>query len=133
MMRLETPEFDGLNKLLHVSNHIVQEYGQPPLYAKATIPDMDSKSKKSVGNKAKSSWDNMADASNAFHISIAWTLSPPSKELIELTYSTNMVYMKEITQTRVEITDIKAKVGNLITGIPLPKTVSVGMGLFGGW
>jgi hypothetical protein len=73
----------------------------------------------------------MDDISDAFHISIAWTLSSPSQGLLELTESTTVDYRKEISRIQVKIEEIKSKVGNLVTNIPLPETVSVGKGLFG--
>ena len=73
----------------------------------------------------------MGNASDAFHISIAWTLSSPSQGLLEMTESITVDYMKEISRIQVKIEEIKSKVGNLVTNIRLPKTVSVGKGLFG--
>ena len=36
VLRVKVPENNGLNKLLHVSNTVVQEYGQAPLYVEAS-------------------------------------------------------------------------------------------------
>lgn len=73
----------------------------------------------------------MEDLSAAFHISIAWTLTAPSPELLELTQSVKKDHLKEIKQILVVIEAIKAKVGNIVTNIPLSKSVSLGTSLFG--
>jgi len=130
VLRLKRPDSDGLNKLLHVSNQVVQEYGQLPLYANAPTPSKISKNKISTRKSPKSPWVDMDDASGAFHISIAWTLSSPSQELLELTESTTENYMENISQLQVKVEEIKSKVGNFVTNIPLPQNFSVGKGLF---
>jgi hypothetical protein len=131
-LRLKKPESDGLNKLLHVSNQIVHEYGQPPLYAKTlTTPDKSSKNKFPLRKTSKSHRVDMNDVSAAFHISIGWTLRSPSQGLLELTKTLARDHMDELDQILVKIEEIKSKVGNVVTSIPLPKSVSVGKGLFG--
>lgn len=127
VLRLRKPELDGLNKLLYLSNQVVQEYGQPPLYAKVSMHPVISKRKKSLNN----SLVGTEDFSDAFHISIAWTLNAPTQELLELTKTVARDQMTALDGVEVEIKEIKSKVGNVVTGIPLPRTVSVGKGLFG--
>ena len=73
----------------------------------------------------------MEDLSDSFHISIAWTLKSPESELLKLTRTVAMDHMKEFDQVQVHTGEIKSKVGNVVTNIPLPKAVSVGKGLFG--
>jgi U6 snRNA phosphodiesterase len=131
VLRLKKPEFDGLNKLLHVCNRVVKDYGQLPLYAKAPSPNRMSKNKTPIRKPPKSSWDDMDDVSDAFHISIAWTLSSPNQRLLELTESTTVDYMKEISRIQVKIEESKSKVGNIVTSIPLPEAASIEKGLFG--
>ncbi len=132
-MRLKRPESDGLNKLLHVSNQIVREYGKPPLYANAsTAPHTKSKIKAPLGKAPTSFWAAMDDVSSAFHISIGWTLRPPSLGLVDLTKTMAMGHiMNELNQICVKIEEIKSKVGNVVTSIPIPKNISVEKGLFG--
>ena len=122
MLRLRRPDFDGLNKLLHLSNKVVQEYGQPALYTK--IPLNTKKSPSAL-------WAGMEDLSDAFHISIAWTLTSPDSDLLKLTKTVATDHMKGLDQIQIEIGELKSKVGNVVTNIPLPKAVSVGKGLFG--
>jgi len=131
VLRLQKPEMDGLNKLLHISNKVIQEYDQPPLYAKSATPSRNSKSKTWTRTAPKCDWTDMKDVSNAFHISIAWTLGAPGQKLLELTETTANGYMEQIRQTKVKVEEVKSKVGNGVTSFPLPKTVSVGKGLFG--
>lgn len=73
----------------------------------------------------------MEDVSDSFHISIAWTLTSPNPELLALTKTVASDQLTKLDGIQVEIGEIKSKVGNFVTNIPLPKTVSVGKGLFG--
>lgn len=73
----------------------------------------------------------MEDISNSFHISIAWTLGPPSAGLLESTKAIAAEHIQEITQVELRIEEVKSKVGNVVTSIPLPKSVLMGKGLFG--
>jgi U6 snRNA phosphodiesterase len=95
------------------------------------MPARDLKRKSTSKKMLKTSWDDMKDVSDAFHISIAWTLTEPGLELQELTKAMVTDHMKDLSQIQVKIEEIKSKVGNLVTNISLPRTVSVGKGLFG--
>ncbi|KAF8865313.1 hypothetical protein BDZ45DRAFT_788981 [Acephala macrosclerotiorum] len=139
VLRLQKPNSDGLNKLLHVSNAVVQEHGQPPLYAKPSTssivksgksPNQSRKRKLFIEN-ATSLWKDMQDLSTALHISIAWTLTEPSQELVELTKSVTHDKFDKIKKIQISVEEIKAKVGNIVTRMPLPKSVTVGKSLFG--
>ncbi|KAK5632662.1 hypothetical protein RRF57_008376 [Xylaria bambusicola] len=137
-----------LTSLLSHTNGIVTAFDQPPLYAWAKPPNKDSSS--SSDNK------NQEDAlDDAFHISIAWSFALPSADLRRITEeaftsaydSTNTdagVSAIGCTKTlgdavrtmRVRVEGIKAKIGNVVTHIPLPNARSrrdkVGSrGLFG--
>lgn len=94
------------------------------------MPARDLKRKSTTKKTLKTFWDDMKDVSDAFHISIAWTLTEPDLELQELTKAMVMDHMKDLSQIQVKIEEIKSKVGNLVTNISLPRTVSVGKGLF---
>jgi hypothetical protein len=131
VLRLKKPELNGLNKLLHLSNQVVQEYRQPVLYTKLSLHAGNSKRKAPAKKSPNTFWVDMQDVSDAFHISIAWTLTSPNPELLELTRVVATDHLTELDQIQVEIGEIKAKVGNVVTNVPLPKTVSVGKGLFG--
>jgi len=129
VLRLKRPGFDELNKLLHVSNQVVQEYGQPVLY---TTLNIHAKRKQPAQKLSNAQWVGLQDVSDAFHISIAWTLTAPNDELLKLTRTVFADYTKKLDQVRVQIGEIKSKVGNVVTNIPLPRSVLVGQGLFGG-
>jgi len=64
-----------MNKLLHVSNKVVQEHGQPPLYTEENTPQKESHGhgakKVRRGSDDNMNWTGMQDLSKAFHISIA--------------------------------------------------------------
>lgn len=139
-MRIQKPEFDSLNKLLHVCNTTVQDYGQPPLYAKASTTATSGNTTKSPKwpkqetsknrSSVKAYWSNLQDVSEAFHISIAWTLGSPSKDLLALTESVATDYFQDVAQTCVNIQEIKAKVGNTVTNMPLHTNIQEATGLF---
>lgn len=138
VLRTEIPEINGLNKLLHVSNRIVQEYGQPPLYAKpneapgkAFNIDHRSKNASRRSSQLKVDWSGMQDVSAAFHVSIAWTLEPPSQDLLETTSDLATDQSVDLMQLTFTVEEIKARIGNMVTGIRLRKGVSEGNGLFG--
>ncbi|KAE8451056.1 hypothetical protein EG329_004728 [Mollisiaceae sp. DMI_Dod_QoI] len=135
VLRLQKPDLDGLNKLLYTSNAVVQEYSQPPLYAKPTQSNVKYRTKfesrKVATKKTASPWIDMEDFSTAFHISIAWTLAAPSPELLELTKSLTSNNFDKIKQIRVAVEEIKAKVGNIVTNMPLPKSITLRTSLFG--
>lgn len=128
---------NGLNKLLHVSNKVVQEHGQPPLYAQAIQENTLQKvsirgaKKQKPGSDFKIDWTGMQDLSKAFHISIAWALESPSQELVEATKAAAFDQMKTIRGIPVKVEEIKAKIGNVVTNIRLQKNVVEGKSLFG--
>jgi hypothetical protein len=123
-----------LNKLLHVSNKVAEEFGQPPLYAQPTSSTHHPPKKHTARNnirRSTSDFEHMQDLSDAFHISIAWTLTQPGEELIaatELVMKDQSTTLKDIQITTKEI---KAKIGNIVTSIPLTKGVAEGKSLFG--
>ncbi|TVY34055.1 U6 snRNA phosphodiesterase [Lachnellula subtilissima] len=139
VLRIQKPEFDSLNKLLHVCNTVVQDYGQPSLYAKATSRNTTKSTKwhkqetsknRSSAESSKAYWSNLQDFSGAFHISIAWTLASPSEDLLALTKSIAIDDFQDVAQTRVNIQEIKAKVGNAVANMPLHANIQEATGLF---
>jgi len=143
ILRIQKPESDSLNKLLHVCNTAVQDYGQPPLYAKASAtstsgntakspkwPKQENSKNRSSAENSKAYWSNLQDLSGAFHISIAWTLGSPSEDLLALTKSVATDNFQDVAQTRVNTQEIKAKVGNAVTNMPLPTNIQEATGLF---
>ncbi|KAI0158194.1 U6 snRNA phosphodiesterase Usb1 [Xylariaceae sp. FL1272] len=119
-----------LTALLQRSNHLVAKYGQPALY---TAPSTSAQeSKPNVGA--------------SFHVSIAWSFAEPTTDLCTLTSgvfngaikptptSASTSKMKdELRQMRIRVDGIKAKIGNIVSHVPLPARRSLGAegGLFG--
>ncbi|KAM7224388.1 U6 snRNA phosphodiesterase Usb1 [Rhypophila decipiens] len=133
-----------LTELLKRCNKIAKEHGQPGLYEWASdISSDDERDSKKMTQKTS--------VSNAFHISIAWSFSPPSDGLKQLTTrvfgpsftststaatATNINKGEETakaepqgqptdkvrttTPTCVHVDAVKAKIGNVVTNIPLP-------------
>ncbi|KAK5663546.1 hypothetical protein OQA88_3977 [Cercophora sp. LCS_1] len=102
------PELTGL---LRRCNVVVDDYGQPQLYQWAESGDDED--------------DENRDErlGRAFHVSIAWSFAEPSKEIKRLTEE---VFNEPSTQAQIQqitiVADgIKAKIGNVVTHIPLPK------------
>ncbi|KAI1089910.1 U6 snRNA phosphodiesterase Usb1 [Rostrohypoxylon terebratum] len=88
-----------LTSILQHCNALVQEYSQPPLYAYKE--------------------DN---GDTAFHISIAWSFAPPTPEVRRRTEEifSRHATRDEIRGLRVCVDGIKAKIGNVVTHVPLP-------------
>jgi hypothetical protein len=135
VLRITAPS-NGLNKLLHVSNRVVQEHGQPPLYTKAVDPKVlgrNSEPATSSGTPVLGElpveWSGMQDASDSFHISIAWTLEPPSKDMWDVTSFVSMNQFEDVKRIVLRVKEIKAKIGNVVTSVPLQKNISEGKGL----
>jgi len=102
------PELTGL---LRGCNAVVDEHGQPQLYQWAM--------------RYNDSTDSGEDdhLGRAFHVSIAWSFTKPTKEL---THLTDEVFCEpksqaRIQQTQIRVDGIKAKIGNIVTHIPLPR------------
>ena len=137
------PELNALNKLLYVSNKVVQEYDQPTLYVK--LPSFEDeivgrKSTKSKVNRSQNArrgsefemdWDGMQEVSGAFHVSIAWTLEQPSFQLLAATKSMAVNEFEDVGKVSFRVEEMKAKVGNIVTNIRLPRNVVEGKALWG--
>ena len=128
-----------MNKLLYLSNKVVQEYDQPPLYAKAqdeTVrrsikPVLKRSQNTRRGSESKMDWSGMEELSNSFHISIAWTLERPSFELLAATKSMAVDEFADVKKVSLLVEEMKAKVGNVVTNIPLPRSVVEEKALWG--
>ncbi|KAI0804390.1 U6 snRNA phosphodiesterase Usb1 [Xylaria sp. FL0064] len=133
------PANPQLSSLLRRANALVTAYGQPALYAF----ESDKKS-------AKSTMNDVPAADDAFHISIAWSFAEPTAELRRLTEEAFLASRPKVDGAgvstppspirdavramRVRVEGIKAKIGNVVTHIPLPDARSrrgEGRGLFG--
>jgi hypothetical protein len=127
---------------------VVENHGQPPLYAvpqagednetasrsatkfKART-DIHVRKKSLSAQRASTDCTEIRDISDAFHFSIAWTLAKPNSELLLSTQELAKMHFDKIKAIQVKVSEIKAKVGNVISSVPLPTDVVVRRGLFG--
>ncbi|KAM7188744.1 putative conserved domain containing protein [Naviculisporaceae sp. PSN 640] len=113
-----------LTELLKRCNQLAREYNQPGLYEWACSDKLPSL--------------RPSPPHNAFHISIAWSFSPPDDDLIEATkqafgsaFTSNTTWRKEddeeneqqFTEAQalspVQVEAVKVKIGNVVTSVPL--------------
>jgi hypothetical protein len=135
-----------LNRVLYISNKVVQQYGQPPLYAKPSdVEERDlveealeehsenkpKRKRKRNAPKPQFNWTGMQDVSEAFHVSIAWTLEKPSFQLLAVTKTVAVDYFKDVKKIAFYVDEVKAKVGNVITNLPLVTNVAEEKSLWG--
>lgn len=92
-----------LTELLRKCNAAVRAFNQPELYQYAESKE----------------WET--NVGEAFHASVAWSFAPPDEELRSQTkeVSTDEDYATAITTVRIPVDGIKAKIGNVVTHIPL--------------
>ena len=135
MLKLEKAPQNGLNKLLHLLNQTVTDYGQPPLYTDSLQTPVDGQSRKrQAGNvgrrketrRAASSFSISGmrthidmDMSSSFHISIGWTLGAPPQGLRERLDSTGI----DLQAIKLDVNTVKVKIGNGITAISLANKI----------
>ncbi|KAL3422162.1 hypothetical protein PVAG01_06318 [Phlyctema vagabunda] len=132
VLRIERPAGNNLNKLLAACNGICQRYGQPALYTKIE----EASPALVVGDgikRIRSQEAAVPDLSDAFHVSIAWTLAQPSDDLIAYTKSVleHKTRFSNVRGLQVKVGEIKAKVGNLVTNMRLPNRMQESRGMFG--
>ena len=133
VLRINAPPRNELNRLLHVVNEIVQDYGQPPLYALARAAKSSRHSGKSRSRlKTDDASDGATDDwSHAFHFSIAWTLNEPNEDLKIETVAINKNCKAELIDTKVSLKEVKNKVGNVVQNLTLATKEFEGGSLFG--
>ena len=136
VMRLDRAPQDALNKLLRMSNTVVQRFGQPTLYTdsqppRATHPiypqGHKNQRKRPTETGTASSQDclshvelaNYVDASASFHVSIGWSLTTPSESLSEKFDHAS----HDFQAMRISVNSVKVKIGNSITSIPLASKI----------
>lgn len=111
-----------LSALLRACNRLVASHGQPELY-----------SSRGPGQGETS------DASDAFHVSLAWSFTAPTAELSQKTAEvfTRPEFRDAVLSCiSIPVEGVKVKIGNVVTNIALPETGVVsgsrsGKGLFG--
>lgn len=120
VLGIARPEHDGLNKLLKASNRVAGAFGLPQLYANTQSQTRHAtKSKK--GRRKLTRDDELAfmedegDFSDAFHISIAWTLDPFSNSIgSSIDLSTDDNELRKLRSLSVHFSAVKAKIGNAV-------------------
>uniref|UniRef100_A0A093VED3 U6 snRNA phosphodiesterase n=1 Tax=Talaromyces marneffei PM1 TaxID=1077442 RepID=A0A093VED3_TALMA len=107
VIRLEKPKDDNLNRLLRISNRILDSYGQPPLYA----TEIGATNRLLKHDKTKPPVAEVDDYTNCFHISLAWSLTEPS---LEEQQRVSSIALDEMASLEINFSSVKAKIGNVI-------------------
>lgn len=133
MLKVSRPPLNELNELLATCNYTAMANGQPPLYSEES--DF-RQTEVPVGIKLRGSHAMkkavVLDRSDAFHVSIGWSLTSPTDEdenLVREQLKTRE--FKEITDITVRVLEVKVKIGNEVTSIGLPKNIVPETSLFG--
>ena len=98
---------DELSALLRACNRLVASFGQPELYASRA-----------------SGHDKTNCASDAFHVSLAWSFIPPTAELSQ---KTARVFARPefrdaiLSHISIPVDGVKVKIGNVVTNVALPE------------
>ncbi len=119
VLGLRRPRGDGLNRLLRICNTVAEDFGQPELYgsppAKEQTPSTPSMG---ISKERDGKVSGEFDRSEAFHISIAWTLEEPPQIEDGGGQSDDGGGEPDLS---VEVKDVKVKCGNFVMSIPLKK------------
>lgn len=133
VVRCEQPDRDELNELLRYCNHVCKDFGLSQLYADPSVavddgsiemPYMETskkarrvsrrKSKERESLKEELSW--IADFSDHFHFSIAWSLK--EQEGIHAIESGMKDLLDQLRAVEVMVDSVKVKIGNVVTSLP---------------
>lgn len=100
-----------LTRLLQKCNAAVRAFNQPELYQWAG----EEEDRRGEGDDAS--------VGDAFHVSIAWSFVEPDDELRSLTAELAGApeYAAAVSDAEISVDGIKAKIGNVVTHIPLPE------------
>ena len=145
VLSVESKRSRELDALLDISNAAVETVNQPPLYQDATHQEgKGTRSRRAVSNPQKArgggkpTVNKRLDVTAApkldshFHMSIGWSLEKPSPEAVSELQSSAIQHLVEDARTvEVGFKDVKVKIGNTVTVIPLSITASQGKGLIG--
>ncbi|RKF62823.1 U6 snRNA phosphodiesterase [Erysiphe neolycopersici] len=118
-----------LQKLLRISNTTIQRHGLLPLYENLnSFRDLTScleNSSRAQGSSSDCRVENQMPISdsrlsfNTFHVSIAWSLEPPSQSHMEWMETTNDEIFENISKIHTVFENVKVKIGNAVISIPL--------------
>ncbi|KAL2374531.1 hypothetical protein BDBG_04313 [Blastomyces gilchristii SLH14081] len=123
VLRVMKPANNELNRLLAISNRSLAAFQQPPLYqtpAPAYTRASDRNTEKPPKQRSTTSSVAVADYSDYFHISIAWSLTEPSREDKERVASVELDKVKKIG---IPFGSVKLKIGNIVHNLELPTGV----------
>lgn len=121
VLRLSPPAKDELHDLLDLCNNVAASYDQPLLYTQKQLVDKQARSQDTVGR-------------DRFHVSIAWSLGGPrddgqttgtTSDAEPNTHGNHIAKLKEIS-----FADIKVRIGQTVTSIPLDREVRTKRSLF---
>lgn len=116
VIRIEKPPENELARLLYVTNEVAEGFGQLPLYGEP---------QQLLSGTAPRGQD---DLSSNFHISIAWSLNPPSNDSsVKLE---NEIDARDIA-FQLHVSSVKVKIGNGVTAIALASKVETSNGIIG--
>jgi len=126
-------EDGGLRRLLRVCNRVIEEGGRKGLYTSTPINQL---LLKPTGRKenGKGKRKVESDTEDGFHISLAWTLQEPDKEMRDLTDQiVEKKIWEDVKKLSVGVKEVKVKLGNVVHGVTLERTRGEGTrrGLFG--
>ncbi|KIW65700.1 hypothetical protein PV04_07933 [Phialophora macrospora] len=118
VLKLSKPEDDELNKLLSICNATAVQFGLPQLYD--DVADIGPGSEVRPTSKAL---ERVIDKSDAFHISIAWTLEDPGDQAIR-----RLVDLMDDQPygLKVSFSHLKIKIGNAVIDLPFAKNREAG-------
>lgn len=135
VLGVRRPANDDLNRLLLAANQAAKKFGYPELYSGSKNRDQQGegvdmtgdwayasvKSRKKEEASTKGLVSGIDDRSNAFHVSLAWSLEPPPGELRDLIAvdEVSEPMLQEIAQMSVKLEVVKIKVGNAIHSIDI--------------
>lgn len=135
VLGVRRPANDDLNRLLLAANQAAKKFGYPELYSGSKNRDQQGegvdmtgdwayasvKARKKEEASTKGLVSGIDDRSNAFHVSLAWSLEPPPGELRDLIAvdEVSEPMLQEIAQMSVKLEVVKIKVGNAIHSIDI--------------
>lgn len=107
-----------LTTLLRRCNGVARHFSQPELYQWAGGGGSEEVQSDHGAEEEKSA---AAALGRAFHVSIAWTFAPPTAELEQLTAAVfeELQQSAAIQPLVIRVDGIKAKIGNVVTYVPL--------------
>lgn len=141
VMRIKKHLNNELNRLLQVANDAVTAYGQLPLYTQpSSYPSVPAQGHKTRFRPPKHKFPlkkppsitptPIVDQSSNFHISIGWSLSPPSAEESKTTPSGKELDDPKAPEFQFQVKAVKLKIGNTVTSISLISKKETHAGIF---